>query len=123
MLAGRRTRATEDEPGREEKRESRRSGGRCGGTSLRCAHGLIARYRWLWLASPSATTVPGCVRGDNGPDGPSLKRVARNRGNFARVPSAPTTVSTGTEAVLFNALPLLVLAGVYFAVTAALVPA
>src|SRR5215212_7499263 len=52
-----------------------------------------------------------------------LKGVARNRGNSAGVPSAPTTVSTGTESVLFNALPLLLLAGVYFAVTVALAPA
>src|SRR5215218_1722246 len=52
-----------------------------------------------------------------------LKGVARNRGNSAGVRSAPTTVSTGTESVLFNALPLLLLAGVYFGVTAALVPA
>src|SRR5829696_486078 len=34
-----------------------------------------------------------------------------------------TTLSTGTESVLFNALPLLLLAGVYFAVTATLAPA
>src|SRR5215203_5000872 len=44
----------------------------------------------------------------------------------ARTPPAyhlPRPLSTGTESVLFNALPLLLLAGVYFAVTVALAPA
>src|SRR5205085_1607981 len=66
---------------------------------------------------------------DNGPDGPSLQR-GRPRFRTAQAAFSPESgslssvcpVSKATESVVFNAVPLLVLAAAYLTVGAALAP-